>query len=320
MKFITVFLIVVLVTRPSWGWWESGHQIIAVLAYDLLSKADQQQIQKILKDHPRLQEDFISPVNDASVTGEDHERWLIGRAGYWPDVARSQPEYNRPNWHYQLGACLKIGDPRNVPKNPGPLPANATMESQDLHIAQAVELCRGVLRDKSRSASDRALAICWLAHLVGDAHQPCHAGSLYATKVFPEGDRGANLIPTKQAKNLHALWDSLLGDRYDAGDVRRRCATIRSDATQWTIAEQAAKRPDGLSPLVWLAESCEFARTNVYSPEVLGPVDAVARGLTSNVETIELSEEYLKTAGDVARIRAAFAAHRLALILSSDLK
>ena len=29
-----------------------------------------------------------------------------------------------------------------------------------------------------------------------DAHQPCHAGSLYAESVFPEGDRGANTTIT----------------------------------------------------------------------------------------------------------------------------
>ena len=320
MRFISAFLVAVLVTQPTLAWWESGHQIITVLAYDLLSKQEQQQVQKILKEHPRLAEDFVRPESETSRTAEDQERWLIGRAGYWPDVARSQPEYNRPTWHYQLGAALKIGDPRNVPVNPGPLPAGATMQTQELHIAQAIELCRSVLRDKSRPASDHALAICWLAHLVGDAHQPCHAGSLYSTKVFPEGDRGANSIPTKQAKNLHALWDSLLGDHYDAGDVRRRSLVIRSDPALWTSAEQAAKKLDGLNPLTWLSESSAYGCSAVYTPEVLNSIDAVERGLTSKLEMIELSETYLTAAGEVARARAAFAAHRLAMILSHDLK
>jgi hypothetical protein len=318
MRFGLLFLFAVLVTKPCLAWWEAGHQIISLLAYDLLTEDEQQRVQQLLQAHPRLIEDFASPVPQASQV--DLERWRIGRAGYWPDVARSNPDYNRPNWHYQLGATLVIGKPDNVPKTPGPAPDSAALQTPELHIAQAVEVCRRVLRDPQSSASDKSLTICWLAHLVGDAHQPCHAGSLYVAGVFPEGDRGANLIHTRQAKNLHALWDSLLGDRYDAGDIRRRCEVIRSNTDHWKKAALDAGKSDGLDPLIWLAESSEFGRSHVYTPEVLGPVDAVARQLTPKLEVIELSEDYLKAAGELARLRAAHAAHRLALILSQDLR
>lgn len=325
-RIIVASLLVCLVAQPCLAWHEPGHHIVALLAFDLLSKEEQQELLVLLREHPRFKNDFAPPrnpneLNEAKpLPPAQQERWLFGRAGYWPDVARSQQNYNRPTWHYQLGATLTIGDPQNVPKNPGPAPANATLETQELYIAQAVEVCRGVLRDKSRSKADRAIAICWLVHLVGDAHQPCHAGSLYITKPFPEGDRGANSIPTKQSKNLHALWDGLLGSQYDAGDIRRRCETIRGDAARWQDAGAAAKKEDGLNPLTWLAESSEAGRSHVYTPEVLAPVEAVSRGLTPKVTVTELSEDYLKNAGDVARKRAAFAGHRLAQILSQDLK
>lgn len=93
------------------------------------------------------------------------------------------------------------------PKKLGPLPEDATLATKDLYIAQALELCTKVLAGKSQPDSDRAIAVCWIAHLVADAHQPCHAGSLYALDLFPDGDRGANSIKTKQSKNMHALWD-----------------------------------------------------------------------------------------------------------------
>jgi hypothetical protein len=330
---IVACLMVGLLAPPCRAWHEPGHHIVALLAYDLLNKQEQQQLLAVLREHPRFAEDF-APVGNRSdqkeanpggrkdsppLTPEENERWLVGRAGYWPDVARSQPDYNRPSWHYQLGPTLVIGNPKNVPMNPGPLPADATLETQELHIAQAIGLCRAVLRDKTRKASDRAIAICWLAHLVGDAHQPCHAGSLYAAGVFPEGDRGANSIPTKQMKNLHALWDGLLGSQYDAGDIRRRCKVIRDDAPVWTEAEAAAGKGNGLDPLTWLSESAGFGRSHVYTPEVLEPVEAVSRGLTPKVATIELSDDYLTAAGGIARRRAAFAGYRLALILGRDL-
>ena len=326
-RMIVVCLMLCLVVQPCVAWHEPGHHIVALLAYDLLSKQEREQLQAILREHPRFKEDFTPPGSKSNnqqdakpVTPEERERWVIGRAGYWPDVARSQPNYNRPSWHYQLGATLTIGDPPNVPQNPGPAPADATLETQELHIAQAVEVCRAVLRDKTRSTADRAIAICWLVHLVGDAHQPCHAGSLYVTGAFSEGDRGANSIPTKQSKNLHALWDGLLGSQYDAGDIRRRCGVIRDDRVRWATAAAAAKKTNGLNPLTWLSESAEVGRSHVYTPEVLEPVHAVARGLTTTVAVTELSDGYLTSAGGVARKQAALAGHRLALILSQDLR
>lgn len=72
----------------------------------------------------------------------------------------------------------------------------------------------------------------------------------------------------------------------------------------------------------WVEESREAARQAVYTPEVMGPIKATARGLSAEVGKIYLSEEYLKNAGEVARIRAAQAGHRLSevwrLALNSD--
>lgn len=63
-------------------------------------------------------------------------------------------------------------------------------------------------------------------------HQPCHAGSLYMEKVFLEedGDRGANRILTKQRRNMHALWDQLLGDEFTLNGTRKRIVEITGDA------------------------------------------------------------------------------------------
>ena len=161
---------------------------------------------------------------------------------------------------------------------------------------------------------DRAVALAWLAHLVADAHQPCHAGSLYAERVFPEGDRGANSIPVKQGGNLHALWDGLLGRRFDEGDVNRRLAQIAGDGTLVRLGRSAVAGSRGLDPLLWLDESRQLGLKHVYTQEVVLPVVAASRGLTTEVRPVDLPEEYFKAAGDVARRRAAAAGFRLAAI------
>ena len=311
MRLIVSFLLACVIAEPCLGWSEGGHHLIAVMAYELLSEDAQQQLLEILTAHPRFQDDFVIPEN---VMGpKETGLWVMGRAGYWPDVAR-KTQWDRPHWHWQLAATLTIGENGKVPQSPGPVPDDATLESKDLHIVQAVELCRKIFNDKYRPNSERAIALCWLIHLVADAHQPCHAGSLYVAGVFPEGDRGGNSILTKQRGNLHSLWDSLLGPKYDAGDVRRRAIEIKSDLLTWDSAGEAAKSKDGLNPLTWLAESQQYGRSHVYTSAVLNAVQVAARG-GKKVETIDLTDEYLKAAGQVARTRAAFAVQRLTGIL-----
>jgi hypothetical protein len=307
-----ICIIVVAFPLPAGAWSEGGHHLIAAVAFSLLSDKEKSELLEVLKEHPRFAEDFVSP--EKLPNEEEETRWLVGRSGYWPDVARSQPQYNRSTWHYELGPSLIIGskDKLAVPDRPGVLPTEANLETQELHIAQALELCRKVLADKSQPAADRAIALCWIGHLVADSHQPCHAGSLYMEGVFIEsdGDRGANRILTSQKKNMHALWDQLLGPEFTLQGTRSRYAEIVTSSELTAIGEQALAK--GLDPQVWLEESRQLATEHVYTPVVIESLNVVARGLVDKPEVLDLPEDYLKNAGRVAQIRAAEAGYRLA--------
>jgi len=50
-----------------------------------------------------------------------------------------------------------------------------------LGITQSEKL----LADKSASAEDRAVALSWLIHFVGDIHQPLHCASLFTEIIQP---------------------------------------------------------------------------------------------------------------------------------------
>ncbi|MBN9121356.1 MAG: hypothetical protein J0I06_19760, partial [Planctomycetes bacterium] len=59
----------------------------------------------------------------------------------------------------------------------------------------------------------RAIALCWVLHLVGDIHQPLHAATLFS-KDSPDGDQGGNNFIVRlenHATNLHAIWDGEFG-------------------------------------------------------------------------------------------------------------
>ena len=308
-------VIVLLFVSPAQGWFEGGHHLIAVLAWDLLPPADQKSVIEILKQHPNFEEDFKAPADVLSVTQRNW--WLIGRAGYWPDVARKYRDFNRPTWHYQLGATRTLGDVR-PPKAPYALPSGATLNTKRLHVAQAVELARRTLRSRRSSAKEQALAICWLAHLLGDAHQPCHAGSLYVEGLFPDGDRGANLIPVGDDSNLHAYWDSQLGGRYNPERISAFAGRVRQ-ASSWKSAQASLSSPGALLPETWLAESRDLGRRYVYTPFVIDAVEAARRAGREKVESLHLPQRYHMDASNLAIHRAALAAHRLAAIITSDL-
>lgn len=69
-------------------------------------------------------------------------------------------------------------------------------------VVGAVERYAAVLHDRTRSDTDRAEALRFLVHFVGDAHQPLHAGY--------RNDRGGNNHQVQldgKGTNLHAVWD-----------------------------------------------------------------------------------------------------------------
>lgn len=295
------------------AWSECGHCIVALLAFDLLSAEEKAKVVALLEKHPRFAADFNPP---ASLPNDEEKlRWQIGRAGYWPDVIR-KTELDRPTWHYEIGSALVIGDATKllVPVRPGPLPDDATLKTQKLYISQALALCRRTLADKEASAADRAVAFCWTTHLVGDAHQPCHAGSLFMEGVFQaeDGDRGANRIRTKQVDNMHMLWDQLLGNEFDLNGVRKRMFEMRSDEELVAWGKQAIAIDGGLDPQTWLAESRAASKANVYAPEVLESLQLVARGVAKEPQPVDLSDAYLKNAGRIAQERVIAAGYRLA--------
>lgn len=318
-RLLVAFLAALFLVGPSnlaLAWSECGHHIIAALAFEMLEDSDKQAIVEILKEHPQFSKEFKIPDN---VTQPNEvKQWLIGRAGYWPDVARDYKEWNRPTWHYQLGATHVMGGGNGVkvPDTPGPLPGNANLDTQDLYILQALELCTQVFKDRSKPASERAVALCWICHLVADAHQPCHAGSLYTPKIFPEGDRGANSILTKQRKNMHSLWDGMLGSKFDWTDIRRRTVEIKSDESVLAAADAIMEKNKGMDTASWIVESRSAAMEAVYTKDVLGAVESAMQNGTA-MEKIDLSKEYLQNAGKVSQVRALVAARRLAAVLAN---
>ncbi len=79
--------------------------------------------------------------------------------------------------------------------------------SDNDNVLKAIELNLEVFKSESPSKLEKALALCWLIHLVGDIHQPLHTSNLFSDQ-FLNGDRGGNsfwIKPKGTVKATHVL-------------------------------------------------------------------------------------------------------------------
>jgi hypothetical protein len=158
---------VVTATGSAWG--TTGHQIIAELAQRRLSAAARAQVTTLL-----------------------HGATLASVASWADDVRSSRPETAR--WHF-------VDIPREASRYDAA--RDCAPEAQGDCVIAAIERFRQVLADRRRPESERAEALKFLVHFVGDLHQPLHS--------IDDHDRGGNGVPVTlfgQPTNLHAVWDS----------------------------------------------------------------------------------------------------------------
>ena len=69
---------------------DTGHHVIAVLAFNSLALDQQQEAIRILQANPRFNDDFMPPESIESDPAAV-ARWQIGVTGEWPDIIRSVP-------------------------------------------------------------------------------------------------------------------------------------------------------------------------------------------------------------------------------------
>lgn len=323
MRLLTVvILFVVLLAAQAQAWSDAGHKIIASIAFRQLTPAQQMRIVELLSHHPRYALDFEQkmPPEVAAESTELQAEWAFQQAAVWPDLARGFPEaekerFHRGTWHY-FNRPLFLTD-RDQDRLQNTITVNLELDppqplTEDLNVVQAIRLARRVACDSAADKSERALMLVWIFHTVGDIHQPLHSTAMFAEGLFPEGDRGGNLIRTGQRSNLHSVWDGLPGGRVKATEARNRALTLMSAPDHRAAGHAAA---GNLSEVEWVAESHAACRDVVYATEVLGWLRQLPRDGRTGLPSLSLSESYLKSAGAVAEERVVSAGYRLGAVL-----
>ena len=293
-------LMLLLLPAPALAGSKPGHMVTGSLAYQLLSADDPSAAAKtveLLKQTPTFARDW-QPTHDRLPEAERGD-YLFQMAARWADDIRGDARFDRPTWHY-LGLAFKPPGQPDWLTEPVPAAVNAVT---------AFGQNRRRVRD-APDADERAVALCWLFHLVGDIHQPLHAGGL-VTRDWPAGDRGGNSAKVRATAdgkpfNLHYYWDGLITNTDDV----RACRNL---ATELKRRPEFAR--DKLTELAttgfedWArAESWPLAKSAVYRNGAL-PVG------TSDATAPVLPADYAAQAKAVGERRAALAGHRLAAVV-----
>lgn len=301
------------------AWNEFGHMAVARVAYREMDDGLKVRVAKLIQEHPHYK-DHLSNLCPADVPVAE---WAFLRAATWSDWIRPKKDdprgdrvtgYHRPGDHYVNMPIVPDGYLdvfRDLKADP---------DVQDIVGAFKQRITEVKLR--SATKADRAVAICWMSHLIGDVHQPLHCGTLFSS-IFPDGDLGGNRFGvTVEGKGvkLHAFWDDALGkaEGWESDSASRQAKLYeRLKEIDETLRDPKYGR-DKLQELgksttfpSWVRESHELAvRVGYREGKLRGAV--VSFNAPVPTDAPSLSVEYVATAKELAKVRIVLAGYRLA--------
>jgi hypothetical protein len=257
------------------AWNETGHKAVALIACFELEPGQKMAMAELLKNHPhtKIQTEQGLAVARKQFTGDNfftaglpdgvsEADWVIVRAATWPDFVRPPKfsplspveiaaheifKYHRGPHHFDNKAFVLEGFKGATPANEG-------------KIFEALDKAGSDLRDSSVSKADKAIALCWLLHLIGDLHQPLHCTMLVSNQ-FPNGDQGGNKMLIGST-NLHSFWDELLGRAGIPFAHLNDLAVTIHRAPQWQRG--ALNELRSTTYQAWAAESVDLAKAVAY--------------------------------------------------------
>ncbi|MCI0637490.1 MAG: S1/P1 nuclease [Gemmataceae bacterium] len=306
LRRLSGILVVCFAVPAALAWNKPGHMTSGAIAYEELKSKNPQalaKVVKLLKEHPHF-EDWAPII--ALLPAEDRDLYLFMKAARWPDDARDDDEFGgkpREPWHFINFPFKPDGQPESVKTKP-PLDVNILTQFD----SNSKRVVNGKLDDEKR-----AVALCWVFHLVGDVHQPLHTSTLF-TEDFPNGDRGGTRFyiratPTaKTTMSLHTFWDGLVIGSDKPKSVKNRGIEIRNKFSRKDLEELAEK-----SFSKWAAESFELAKTAAYRNGKL-------QGSRDEDNGTPLPKGYSTECQAIAHRRIALAGYRLADLLEEWFK
>lgn len=303
-RLLLISLIVLSVSRASYAWNYEGHMTLVIIAYSTLTSDERQNVDAVLQFHPAYSEWRDDYQQLGSSPPVPFPAYAFFRAANWPDQVRDTPA-DRPTWHYV-----------NFPlKPPNTLNTNTTIGDGVLLTQIGNNLARVASQPTTNAKKvQRAIALSWILHLIGDLHQPLHTAAL-RNNTYPQGDRGGNLFfirPAAQAPGdkLHIFWDGVLGRSEDVKVILEFTKTILDQFPENTLSSEM-----GGDYRNWAKESAKLALEVGYQFTPPGGSPMPIAGSTVKSTAQVLPQGYEKATRQLARRRMALGGYRLGNML-----
>jgi hypothetical protein len=313
------------------AWDHPAHMTTAAIAFAEIERARPELIEKIglvLMRHPDPPPFWVA-AGDA--TGKERARRMFIEAARWPDDAK-WTMHDRPTWHSARWAI--------VAKDAPPEAKAAAEARKGKPAGQAIEalvLNSAMLSSAETSPTERASALSWVLHLVGDIHQPLHVSDHFSKK-FPTGNAAGTLEYVADPLGestipLHMLWDSNTLRKTKLEEIDRNAQEFVKKYPRSSFPELAAQgEPDVFRK--WARESYKVAVDFAYGygietvadPDKDQDPDKVVKkmvkfaleGISPVKEAPEVPAEYWEQLQSVAHRRITLAGYRIAdLIISA---
>ena len=232
--------------QSGWAWGREGHRLTALVAEQYLSPETRAQVAKLLG------------------------KQTLADVAPWADEYRSEHPETDP-WHFVdiPAAESQFDRNRDCPVSK----ANPASPWRDC-ITDRILYFEGRLGDASLSPADRAMALKFLVHFIGDIHQPFHALG---------DDRGGNDIPVtfmgsgvcgEFRCNLHGVWDDMLIEEQGLSEKKY------TDKLLNEIKDNNWERLAGGEPTTWANISHHYAVDALVPKGTLIPSEYVADEVT----------------------------------------
>lgn len=298
---VAVVLVALFHCSTAMAWSRPGHMVTAAIAYEELRTQDPKVLQQIIALAERHPDRGAFEVAIGRARGEERGRRAFLELARWADDTRGSI-HDHPTWHYSSRPLINQASP--PPTSGDDVPPGSAIEAFGLNYS--------VTSDSRAPQSERAIALCWVFHLVGDMHQPLHSVSQFS-KRFPTGDRGGNFQyvrdpQTNQPVTLHWFWDDAASREDDPDQVMRQAEDFMRRLPRAQFKE--LKPFKGAADFsAWAAESYQLAQSVAYGPELMASDTAD--------QAPAPSQRYLDLANDVAQKRLTLASYRLTDVLRS---
>lgn len=227
---LVAFLFLTGATSRLIAWGPQGHRLVALVAERHLTPAARDAVRRLLDGQS---------MADIAVWADNY-RDGVNQTSFWHyvNIPPDAKTYERD---------------RDCPRQPG-VAAGAPADAWRDCVVDRIRYNEERLANQMLDRSDRAIALKFLVHFVGDIHQPLHASAIerggngIQVRVFGSDSCGGS--PTRPAPcNLHGVWDTQLIAHRGLNDSRY-LSMLEARVTQDRLATQ----PPG-TPAEWAMES-----------------------------------------------------------------